>query len=122
MDIMNLWRRKTVQLKVRIIRTQSAQEVFIPLETEVWMQPALHQHSRTAERDGLVNLRANLIHRAHISVRGTGPSIKGAEGADHVADVGVVDVSIDDVGDDVVRVTALANLIRSRADFGHVVG
>ena len=85
------------------------------------MQPALHQNARAAQRDCLVNLFANLFERAHVSVRRARPSIERAEGADDVADVRVVDVSIDDVGDDVVGLLALANLVGGRADFRDVV-
>ena len=85
------------------------------------MQPALHQNARAAQRDRLVNLFANFIERAHISVRRAGPAIEGAERADDVADVRVVDVAVDDVGDDVVGMLALANLVRGRADFRDVV-
>src|SRR5712692_1103774 len=85
------------------------------------MQPALHQHASTAERNCLVNLRADLIDRPHISIGRTGPSIERAEGAHNVADVRVVNVAINYVSDNVVRMASPANLISGCADSRHVV-
>ena len=85
------------------------------------MQSTLHQHARAAERNRLVDLGADLIDGADISVGRARPAIERAERADHIADVRVVDVAIDDVGDDVVGMTLLANFISSSADPRDVV-
>src|SRR5437879_2609139 len=115
MNVMNLGRREAVKLKARILRTERAQKIFIPLDSKIRMQTALHQNACAAERDRLVDLFANLFKRAHVSVGCAGPAVERAERADDVANVRVVNVSIDDVGDDVVRVLALANLVSRRA-------
>src|SRR5690349_10117914 len=75
------------------------------------MQTALHQHAGAAERDRLVDLLADLVERADVSVRRTGATIERAERADDVADVRVVDVAIDDVCAEVVRMSARAYLV-----------
>src|SRR5688572_24589956 len=85
------------------------------------MKSALHQHTGAAERDRLVDLLADLVERPNIRVRRAGPAIERAEGADHVADVRVVDVSIDDVRDHVSGMTAGTNLIRGDTHAGDVV-
>src|SRR6266446_5968514 len=121
MQVMNLWRRKAVQLKARILRRQSAQQIFIPFNAKIRVQPALHQNARATQRNRLVNLLADFIDRANVSVGRAGPAIESAESADNIADIRVVYVAIDDVGDDVVRMTAPANLIRGRADPRDVV-
>src|SRR5437016_3699961 len=112
MNVVNLWRRETMQLKAWILRAQGAQEIFVPLDAKIRMQPTLHQHAGAAERNRLVDLFANLFYRAHVSVGRAWPAIECAEGADDVADVRVVDIAINDVGDDVVRVAAPANFVR----------
>ena len=56
------------------------------------------------ERNRLVYLVANFFDRAHVSIRCAGSPIEGAERADHVADVRVIDVAIDDVRDDRIAV------------------
>jgi len=71
------------------------------------MQSALHQNAGAAEGYCLVNLSQNLIHRAHVGVGRAGPAIECAERTDDVADIRVIDVAIDDVGDDVIRMTTL---------------
>ena len=102
MDVVNLGRREAVQLKARILRAERPQQIFIPLDAEIRMQPALHQNAGAAQRDCLVNLCANFVERAHVSVGRARPPVERAESADDIADVRVVDVAIDDVGDDVV--------------------
>ena len=121
MDVVNLGRRKAVELKRRILRVQRPQQIFIPLDAKVRMQAALHQHTGAAKRDRLVDLLANFLERADVSVRRARATIESAEGTDNVADVGVVDVAVDDVGDDVCRMPALANFVGGRADAGDVM-
>src|SRR5215218_3693986 len=120
--VMNLGRREAVELEIWIARVKLAQEVFVPLDAEVGMQPALHQHARAAERDGLVDSLANLFERLDVSVGLSRPPVEGAEGADDVADVRVVYVAVDDVRDDARGVLARANLVGGRAHARDVEG
>src|SRR5439155_1184546 len=120
MQVMNLGRRETVQLKAGILRAQSAQQIFVPFDAKVRVQASLHQHAGAAERNRLVNLRANLVDGAHVSIGRAGPAIERAESTHDVADVRVIDVAIDYVSDNVVRVASLSNLISGRADAGNV--
>src|SRR5438552_106443 len=122
MEVMNLRRRETMQLKARVLRTKRAQKIFVPLDAEIRMQSTLHQNAGASERDRLVNLRANLIYRAHVGVGRTWPAIERAESADDVADVRIVNVSIDDVGDDVVRMTSFPHFVGRGAYASNVVG
>ena len=122
MDVVDLWRREAVQLEAGIFRAQGAQEIFVPLDAEIRMQSALHQHAGAAERDRLIDLFANGLDGLHVGIRRAWPPIESAERADHIADIRVVDVAIDDVGDDVVGMAALANLVRGGADGGDVIG
>src|SRR5258705_13931043 len=75
------------------------------------MKAALHQPPLTPERDRLVDLVADFFERAYVSIRRAWPPVKSAEGANHVTDIRVIYVAIDDVSDDVVFVFACANLI-----------
>jgi len=115
MKVVNLRRRETVQLKARILRAQRAQKIFIPFDSKIRMQPTLHQHAGAAKRNGLVDFRANLIDGSDVSVGRAGPPIESAKGADYIADIRVINVAIDDVGDDVVEMTALPNFISCRS-------
>src|SRR5260370_42644506 len=122
MEAMNLRRRETVKLKAWILRTKRAQKIFVPLDSEIRMQSALHQDTRPTERNRFVNLRANLIDRAHVGVRGAWPAIERTERTEDVADIRIVNVSIDDVGDDVIGMARLAKLISRAADASNIVG
>src|SRR5206468_7497957 len=106
MNVMNLRRREAVQLKSGILCAERAQKIFVPLDAKIRMQPTLHQDARPAERNRLVNLRADLINRAHVSIGRARSSIERAESAYDIADVCIVDIPIDDVGDDVVEMAS----------------
>ena len=66
------------------------------------MMPALHQNLCPAERDGLLDLAVHLIVRDDVGVGVLFRPIKRAELAIDVADVGVIDIAVNDVGDDFV--------------------
>src|ERR1051325_4952224 len=85
------------------------------------MQAALHQDAGAAKRDRLVDLFGNFLKRADVSVGGAGPPIKRTKRADDIADVCVIDISVNDVSDYVAGMLALANLIGRRAHPGDVV-
>src|ERR1044071_9569582 len=85
------------------------------------MKSALHQNARAAKRNGLIYLLANFVNRADVSFRVSRSAIKRAEGADDVADVRIVDIAINDVGDDAFRIKAFANLIGGKTDADEIV-
>src|SRR5437016_14507121 len=122
MEVMNLRRGETVKLKPRVLRTKRTQKIFVPLNSKVRMQPALHQDARAAERNRLVNLRANLIDRAHVGVGRARPAIERAERADDVTYIRIVNVSIDDVGNYVIRMTSFPHFVGRGAYASNVVG
>src|SRR6266446_5453653 len=85
------------------------------------MQPTLHQHAGTPERDGLVNFGTDLVERSYVSLTVAGASVECTKCAHHVTHIGVVDVAIDDIGDDARRVPPLPNLVRGKADSNKIV-
>src|SRR3954462_6442621 len=89
---------------------------------EVRVKPALHEHARSAERNRFVNLLVDFINRADVSFRMSRTAIEGAESADDVADVCVIDVAVNDVSDDARRVKAFANLVRRETDAHETIG
>src|SRR5207237_1592805 len=121
MKVMNLRGLEAMRLKAGICRAQRPQKIFVPLATKIRMQSSLHQHAGTAQLDRLVDFFANLVDRAYVSVRRAGPAIECAESTDHVADIRVIDVAIDDVGDNVAGMTALPNFIGGGSDGRDVV-
>lgn len=75
------------------------------MHRELGMMAALHEDLRAAEVDGFLNFLIDLIESDDVGVVVFFGAIKGAEFAIDVADVGVVDVAIDDVGGDFVAAT-----------------
>src|SRR5262245_51492931 len=95
---------------------QLSQQVFVPLDSKIGMQAALHQHAGTAEGDRLIDLMANLVERTDVGVGCSRPAVERAERANYIANVRVIDVAVDDVGDDVVGMTTLANFVGGDAN------
>ena len=72
------------------------------------MMPALHQNLRAAERDGFLNFLVHFGERDDVGIVILLHAIKRAELAIDIADVGVIDIAINDVGDDVVAATVVS--------------
>ncbi len=100
---------------------QSPEQIFIPFDIKIRMKPALHQHAGTAEVDRFIDAFADLVDGMNICVRLSGPAVKRAKRADDVADVGIINVAIDDVGNDIARILSLAYLIGRKADADKIV-
>src|ERR1044072_5652998 len=107
-----------MKLKRWIFWMKRTQQVFVPFDAEVGMQSTLHQNSGTAKRNRLIDLLADFFECANVSIRRARPAIGRTARAQHVADVGVVNIAVDDVSDDVVRVSTLANSVGGHADTG----
>ena len=99
----DLGRREAVDVD-RVMALDVAHQVEVPLERDVRVVAALEQDLDAADRLALVDLGADLLEAQHIALIVLGPAIERAELAVGDADVGVVDVAVDDVGDDRVRV------------------
>ena len=75
------------------------------------MVPALDQDLPTAELRDLRDLGEQLLLRVHVGLGVVRPPVERAEPAVRDAHVRRVDVAVDDVGDDAVRMLALAHEI-----------
>ena len=105
-----------MQLERGIFLLHRAEEILVPLQRQVGIVPALEQQLPAAERDRLVDLSEDLLEPEHVAFRRTHGPIERAEVAPGHADVRVVDVAIDDVGDDAVGVLAGADLVGQLAE------
>jgi len=81
-------------------------EVQIPLERDVGIVPALKQDLNSTNGLALVHLRPDLLEAQHVAFVVLGPPVERAELAVGDADVGVIDIAVDDVGDRVFRMVA----------------
>jgi hypothetical protein len=83
------------------------EQVEIPLFGQLGVMAALHENLRAAKRDGLLDLAVEFLPRDHVAVGVLLRAVERAELAIDVADVGVIDIAIDDVGDDLVAAPAV---------------
>src|SRR6266568_4631752 len=99
----------------RMVALDVPHQVQVPLERDVGVVPPLHQDLYTAERFELVDLAPDLLEREHVAFGVLGSPVERAELAVGHADVSVIDVPVDDVGDHVLGVQAPARLVRETA-------
>ncbi len=112
----HLGRRQGVQPKCRVARLHRSEQVLVPLDRQVGIVPALQQQLAAAERDGLVDLAEDFVEPEHVPFRRSDRTVERAEVAARDADVRVVDVAIDDVGDDAIGMTARTDFVGQRAE------
>ena len=86
-------------------------QVQIPLERYVGVVPTLNQNLDSAERLQLLDLGTDLLERKSVSLSVLGSASERAEAAIRDADISVVDVAVDNVGDDVAGMLFLAHAI-----------
>src|SRR5580692_5992857 len=117
--------RIAVEVNLREALLDAAQHLFMPVDLQVGMQSALHQHARAAEFDGLANFLVDSVqveNVAFLSSRSFQRTIEGAEGAIFRAEIRVVDVAVDDVGNGSLRMQLAAHRIRFHADPDQIIG
>ena len=102
-------RRQRVQLERGIALLDRAEQILVPRERQVGIVAALQQQLDPADRDSLVDLAEQLVESEDIAFRRSDRTIERAEVALGDADVRVVDVAIDDVGDDALGVFPIAH-------------
>ena len=108
----------------------AGEEAFEPVDFEIGMKAALHEDAGAAHLQGFGDLLVDFFEREDVALVGAGNvfaffgerAVEGAEGAVLGAEVGVVDVAIDDVGDDALGVEAAADGVGLEAQPDEVRG
>ena len=95
-----------MDVHVRVLLPHVGEQVEVPVDRERGMMPSLHEDLNAACLGELVELGVHLIVGDDVAVGVLLSPVEGAELAIDVADVGVVDVAVDDVGDDLVSAAA----------------
>src|ERR1700690_1901103 len=112
-------------MNLRETLLDAAQQFLMPVDFEVGVESSLHEDARAPEFDGLADFFVNRIEVEDVPLfrrRAFERAIEGAEGAILRAEVWVVNVAIDDVGDGAFRMQAAANGVSLHADSDKVVG
>src|SRR4051812_43508633 len=88
----------------RVMPLDVAHQFEIPVEWDVRVMTALQQNLNATDRLALVDLRTDILEAQYIALPMFGPAVERAELAVGDADVRVIDVPVDDVGDHVFPV------------------
>lgn len=89
-----------------------SQQILVPFDIEIRVKSALHEHAGPAERDRFVDTLLDLFDRMNVSIRLSGTAIERTECTDDIADVGVIDIAVDDIRNNVAWIFPLADLVR----------
>ena len=92
------------------------EQLEVPLERDVRIVPALDQDLHATDRLHLVDLRPDLFVAERPAFAVLWAAVEGAKAAVGDADVGVVDVSIDDVRDHRLRMEAATHGVGSSTE------
>ena len=101
---------------MRPLRLHPAEELLVPLDAQVGVEAALQQDLDAAQGHRLVDLPGQLLAGEDVGVGVAARPVEGAEVAGRGADVGVVDVARDDVGDHPVAVEGAAAGVGGQAE------
>src|SRR5215471_4608093 len=101
-------RTKSMDVQLRKLLLNMSKQIQIPLLGQFRMVTSLHQNLRSAERNGLLDLLIDFIEGDHISITIFLGPIKGAKLAINVANVGVIDIAIDNVSDNFLSAAAVS--------------
>src|SRR5438477_9200211 len=101
-EVLELRRTEPMNIDLRIFLSDVVQQIDIPFEAQLRVMSALHQDLNPADSAKFIQLLIELLERDDMMVVVLFGAIKRAELAVNVADVRVIDVAIDDVGNDFV--------------------
>ena len=116
---------EAVQMHLRKALLDAAEERLEPVDFEIGMNAALHEHTGAAHLDGFGDLLVDLIKVEEVALfaaRTLDGRIEGAERAVLGADVGVIDVAVDDVADNAVGMKLAADGVGFHADADQIIG
>src|SRR2546422_10697419 len=103
----------------------ATQHLLVPVNFQIGMPAALHQHARAAEFDGLANRVVDRFEIEDVSLFSFGSlqwTIKRAECAVLGAEVRVINVAIDDVSDHALGMQFAPDGVGLHADANQIIG
>src|SRR6266700_6647521 len=102
----------------------STQHALVPVDLQIGMEAALHQHSGATELDGLTNLLVDRIEFEDVSFFRLRPfqwTVKRAKGAILRAEICVINVAIDNVSDHALGMQLAPDGISFHTDSDQIV-
>jgi len=120
-NVHDLGRGETVAPDLGKAVLDGAQQIFVPLDLQVGVQAALHEDAGAAEVERLLDLLENHFLRMEVAFGVAHRPVERAKAAVFRAEVRIVDIAVDDVADDAMRVQLAAHCIGGHADADQVV-
>ena len=119
-NIHDLRRRKTMapDLEPGLDRPQ---QILIPFDLQLRMQPALHQNAGAAQVDGFLDLFEDSLVRMDVTLGVPHRPVERAEAAIFGAEIRVIDVAIDDVADHSFGMQLAADRVGRHSDPDQIV-
>ncbi len=108
-EVVELRRAERVDVDVRVFLADVVEQVEIPVDRQLRVMPALHEDLDAADGGEFVEFLVDLLVGEDVMVGVLLGAVERAELAVHVADVRVIDVAVDDVGDDLVAVAVVGS-------------
>src|ERR1700722_6632433 len=114
-----------MEMNLRKALLDAAQHALMPVDLQIGMQPSLHQHTSAPEFNGLPNLIVDgfeIENVPFLRCRSLQRTVEGAEGTVFRAEIGVINVAIDDVSNRTLRMLLATDRVRLHADAHQIIG
>ena len=98
-----------------------AEEVFVPLDLQIRMQPALHENSRATKVERFLYFIEDDLFRKDVALAMSEGSVKRTETTVLRTEIRVIDVAIDDVSSNALGVEFSSDRVRLHSDTDQVV-
>ena len=102
-----------MNVDLRILRADVRKHLQVEVDAQFWMVAPLQQHLHTSLGREFIELPVNLLDTENIMILVSFSSVESAELAIDVADVCVVDVTINNVGDNLRAATIVGAVLGS---------
>src|SRR5436305_11060463 len=99
-----------------MIRLDGAKQFLVPLDLQIRVEPTLHQNSSASQVDGLLDFLQDDFLRKDVTLLMAHGPIESTEAAIFSAEICVVDVPVDDVADNSVRMKLSPDCVCLHAD------
>src|SRR5919106_449330 len=116
-EVLEFRRAESVNVDVWIFFAYVLQEIDVPNEWQFWMVPPLHQYLNPTFGGKFIEFLIDLFERKDVMIFVFLGAIERAELAVNVAHVRVIDVSIDDVGNDLISLAVVGQALRLSSPF-----
>src|SRR5262245_46670236 len=107
-----------MQTEIRKALLHLAEQIFVPLDRNVRIVATLQQELSAIERDRLFDRLRDLLEAERVALARSDGPVERTELATRDAHVRVVDVAVDDVRDDAVRMFLPADVVGHTAELG----